>query len=202
MLVAALAALSGCAGTTVETVAIPELNAPGKLSEEQADGIRYYEAAPFLLVYTDGKGGLNSRLLFLPDLTRKKSIHPYAVLASNESTLTFTNGVLTQAKTVVDETIVPKSAVAALEKAATAALAGALNVTGVSPPSKLPPPHLYKVVIEKDSVRLVGGPGTDGSGNVRMIDVTISQPATPNIPSSAPPVGGFGPGTGNGRSGS
>lgn len=47
------------------------------MKDEDARGIRYYEGAHFLIVYTDGKGGLKAGLKFLPDLTRKRSIDPY-----------------------------------------------------------------------------------------------------------------------------
>lgn len=183
----AFTALVGCAGTNVSSIADPELGVAGKYSDEEADGIRYYESAPFLLVYTDGKGGLNSQLLFLPDLTQKRVIDPYAVLAANNSTLTFSNGVLTQGKTIVDETVVPKAVVGLLEKLATAALAGTLNAAGTTPTAQLPPPQLFKIVIDKDTARLVGGPGGDKNGQVRMIEVTISNPDKPDAQQPAKP---------------
>jgi hypothetical protein len=168
--------LTGCAGTNVARVSSPEYGVGGKVADSQANGIRYYESAPFLLVYTDGKGGLVSKLLFLPDLTRKRVIDPYATLASNNTTLTFSNGVLSQGKTVVDETLVPKAVVGALEKAATAALGGTLNAPGAPPTAQLPPPQLFKVVLTTGGARLVGGQTVDKDGRVRMIDVTISDP--------------------------
>ncbi|MDP9412553.1 MAG: hypothetical protein M3Q08_00285 [Pseudomonadota bacterium] len=173
-----LACLAGCAGTVVTPVKDGSDVASKGYADEDVDGIRYYESAPFLLVYSDGKGGLQSQLLFLPDQTRKRSIDPYAYLASNESTLVFSNGVLTQGKTVVDETVVPKAIVSALEKTATALLAGSLNAAGAGPTPQLPPPQLFRIVIEKDGARLVGGPGVDQQGQVRMIDVTVSAPGS------------------------
>lgn len=181
--------LSGCAGTNVARVSSPEYGVGGKFPDSQANGIRYYESAPFLLVYTDGKGGLVSKLMFLPDLTRKRVIDPYATLASNNTTLTFTNGVLTQGKTEVDETVVPKALVGALEKAAIAALGGTLNAPGAPPTAQLPPPQLFKIVLTGDGgARLLGGQSVDKNGQVRMIDVTISDPDKADE-KAAPPGG-------------
>lgn len=76
--------LAGCAGTSVETIADPA-------ADKEARGIRFYETAPFVLVTSDGKGGLISELIYLPDTTRKRSVRPYAFMANNNSTLTFSN---------------------------------------------------------------------------------------------------------------
>jgi hypothetical protein len=180
-----LVLIAGCAGTDVSRVTNDAYGELGKVSDTDANGIRYYESAPFLLVYSDGKGGLNSQLLFLPDVTKKRVIRPYAVLAANNSTLTFSNGVLTQGKSVVDETLVPKAIVGALEKAATAAIAASLNAVGAEATPQLPPPQLFKIVLSGGNARLVGGPGVDRNGKVRMIDVTISAPAKAEPPASA-----------------
>lgn len=177
--------LSGCAGTKVARVSNPAYNAPGKYSDAEANGIRYYESAPFLLVYSDGKGGLTSQLIFLPDLTQKRVIDPYSMLASNNSTLTFVNGVLTQGKTVVDETLFPKAVIGTLERAATALMAGTLNAAGAPPTPQLPPPQLFRIVLANGSARLVGGPGIDQDGKVRMIDVTVSNPDKPGAAAAA-----------------
>jgi hypothetical protein len=54
--VAAVAFLvSGCAGYS----AIPVNN---NEQDAKSDGVRYYEVAPFLLVYSDGKGNLTSKI--------------------------------------------------------------------------------------------------------------------------------------------
>jgi len=165
--------LSACAGTQVRPIAA---TAEGADPDGAADGIRYYEPAPFLLVYSDGKGGLQSKIVILPDLTRKRSVDPFAYLASNNSTLTFQNGMLTQAKSVIDETVVPKAVVGALEKVATGLLAGTLNDAGATPTGQLPPPQLFRIVFTDAGARLVGGPGVGSDGQPRMIDVTISAP--------------------------
>jgi hypothetical protein len=176
-LIALAIGTAGCAGTNVSRISNPDYGVGGKYSDDQADGIRYYESAPFLLVYSDGKGGVVSKLLFLPDLTRKRVIDPYATLSSNNSTLTFTNGVLTQGKTVVDETVFPKAVVGALEKVASAIVMGAFNAPGAPPTAQLPPPQLFKIVLlPHGQARLLGGQTVDKDGKVKMIDVTISKP--------------------------
>jgi hypothetical protein len=172
----AMLAIAGCAGT--DAMQVESLDA-----DNRATGIRYYETAPYLLVHTDGKGGLKSQLLFLADLTQKRSIDPFAVLASNESTLTFKNGTLSQSKTVVDETVVPKAVITAVERAAAAAISASLNDPDASATAQVPPPRLYKIVIDSEKVRLVGGTTVDASGNPDTITVTISQPAKPEKPS-------------------
>ncbi len=103
--------LIGCAGLEVE----PVLNAA---ADKAARGFRYYRSAPFLLVYTDNKGGLQTKLLYLPDPTRKMSVRPYNCLASNKATLVFDKGRLTQAKTEIDETAIPSAVITSLEKVA------------------------------------------------------------------------------------
>jgi hypothetical protein len=166
-----IALFAGCAGTTVKPAGTPD-------QDRTANGIRYYEAAPFLLVYTDGKGGAVSQLKFLPDVTTKRSIDPFAVLAQNETTLTFTNGVLSQSKTVVDETVVPKSIISALEKVATAAMsAAAADAPGGFRQADLPLPRLYKIVISGNDISLEGGESyTVGGRKLATIRAVITTP--------------------------
>ena len=140
----------GCAGISVHPVS----------DDSAARGIRYYEPAPFLLVHSDGKGGLTSSVVILPDLSRKMSARPYAVLARNDATLQFQNGMLSSSKSVADETVIPKAVVSALEKVAIAAAKAAFKTEGEEDEGvKVPPPQLFKIVIEKDRVKLLGGPG-------------------------------------------
>lgn len=187
ILVLAGMSLGGCAGTTVGP------------DDDSVDGIRYYETAPFMLVYPDGKGGLVSELQYLPDTTRLRVIKPYAYLASNDLTLAFKNGVLTQAVSVVDETAVPKKVVGALKTAAAAAV-GMLNIAGGgrSITGSVPPPVLLRVVHDPDGEwRLVGardgkeaGYGLNPAGTARMdVKVTQSQPPKPEPP-ARPKTGG------------
>jgi hypothetical protein len=53
--------LVGCAGTTVRRIQAKDpgqsTGTPnGDVEDDAAEGIKYYETAPFLLVYSDGKG--------------------------------------------------------------------------------------------------------------------------------------------------
>src|SRR5882757_10510461 len=109
--------LASCAGVNYQTIRTYGTGDPkaveANTADIAADGIRYYEQVPYLIVYSDGKGGLKSQLLYLPDTTRKKVVHPYAWMANNNLVLTFDKGVLTEGTQTIDETIVPKAAVEA-----------------------------------------------------------------------------------------
>jgi hypothetical protein len=144
-------------------------------ADNSVEGIRYYESSPYLLVYSDGKGGLVSKLIHLPDLTKKRVIQPFAYLAANNSTLTFTNGMLTQSKVVADETVVPKAVIGVLQQTAMAALGKSFNVAGAPTTPHHPPPYLFKVELSNGQAKLVGERGMDAKGNPRYIDVTVSK---------------------------
>ncbi|GGC93423.1 hypothetical protein [Undibacterium terreum] len=148
--------LAGCAG--LEVTPIPPGEA-GKTEDEKATGFRYYETSPFLLIYTDGKGGLVSKLLYLPDMTKKRSIRPYAYLSSNNTTLKFENGTLVEAKAIIDETVIPTSVISGLAKVAIAgASANAPDKT--TPTDSLPGAYLYRIVQTNDTWTLVGNQST------------------------------------------
>jgi hypothetical protein len=128
------ALLSGCAGFTTANVDTEEADA-------KARGFRYYESAPFLVVFYDGEEFLTTEVLFLPDTTRKRSIQPYSYAASNKATFTFAEGRLTGAKAVVDETVLPSAIISALEKAALADLRS--KAKEAKPEPSL---HLFRIV--------------------------------------------------------
>ncbi len=133
------ATLVGCAGTDVALVT----------DDSRARGFRYYQASPYLLIHTDNRGGLTSRVVMLPDLNRLVSLRPYASFAAIGGVYEFKNGVLTTATSDADATLVPKAVLSALEKV----------VSLLADKQKgVPPPYLYKIVIEKGSVVLRGGP--------------------------------------------
>jgi hypothetical protein len=165
--------LSGCAGLSTGSV-------PNHESDLLVGGIRYYQPARYLLLYTNSEGGFVSKLLILPDLHQKMSIRPYAIAAKNDTTLTFTNGMLDTAKAVIDQTEVPKAVIVSLEKAAAAAIKakgkGAFLAPGEEAPS-VPAPYLFKIVNTGDGWELVGGQGKDEQGNPVMIKVKVSNPA-------------------------
>lgn len=165
MLMFVLWGMTGCAGVDVERVA----------DDDKAQGYRYYEQAPFLFVRSDGKGGLTSEVIFLPDTTRKTSIRPYAYLASNNATLSFTNGVLTEANVVGDETVIPVALLDALGKAASAAIAAANAPGGAA--ATVPVPYLFKIVVDKNGIQLLGGNALDTLGTSKAT-ISVSLPTS------------------------
>ena len=149
--------LTSCAGLEVKPVT-PQ-------TESGAKGFRYYEPAPHLLVYTNNQGGLTSQILFLPDLDREMSIRPYNYLATSNVQLAFTNGMLSNTTSSIDETVIPKALISAVEKVASAAgpLAAANEATTSVPQlsnNVVPAPSIYKIVLSGDDVILVGGQGS------------------------------------------
>lgn len=155
IILGAAAIAAGCAGITAKPV--PDADA------DTTSGFRYYDTSPFLLMYTDGKGGLTSKLMYLPDTTKLRSIAPYNVLANNTTTLKFDHGRLLGAKAVVDEAAIPSAIVASLEKIAVAALkVAALNA---SPEQGIPAPYLFRIVKTSTGWDLKGGQPLDANGN-------------------------------------
>ena len=152
--------LVGCAGIYSKQVT--------PTSDKEDTGFRYYETSPFLLVHADGKGGLESKLLYLPDTTKMRSIKPYNFGAKNDVTLKFDRGRLVQAKAVVDETIIPNAVVSALEKVAIANIkAGNGDAPGI------PAPILYRIIADDKGVwKLEGEPATDINGAPVIIKFT------------------------------
>jgi hypothetical protein len=168
---AAMAALlSGCAGTHYY-----EISEQTTTDDSTVDGIRYYEPAPFILVHTNGKGGLTATTLWLPDTTRVHVVDPYAWFAKHDATYGFTNGVLTSAKSEVDETIIPLKLIEAAKAVALAAADAARS----KPSASIPPPALFRVVASGGKVYLRGGYAGDANGAYRDISITVSDPAKP-----------------------
>lgn len=143
--------VSACAGLDVKPI-----GTDAKLDKD-ARGFRYYQPAPFLFIYSDGKGGIVSQIKFLPDTTQKMSAQPYAYLSSNESTLQFDAGILTVASVVVDETVVPSAALDSLAKTLGAAAKAALNAPQATQEAIVPVPYLFKIVLNGDNIELRGG---------------------------------------------
>lgn len=154
---ASLLALAGCAKLTHQPVA-EFADSPG--------GIPYYEGAHYLLVHTDGKGSVVSKLMFLPDLNRKRVARPKQIFARLDTTLKFSNGVLTKSRAEGDTTAVPKAVIEAIGRVAPAlaSLANRVEGDGGKDGHTLPPPHLYRVTWDAGKLRLVGGPGTETIG--------------------------------------
>src|SRR5262249_34910541 len=150
-IVIAAAAVTGCATVTHHHIATDD-------DDLKDTGIRYYGTSPYLLVYSNGKGGIVTQLMFLPDPAKKMSASPKATLADVDATLDFDHGMLTSAKVTGDATAVPPAIAKAVEAIAPALLA-ALNETATEKELIVPAPHIYKVVVEGSTVSFLGGKG-------------------------------------------
>lgn len=170
-LVVMAALLTGCAGYT----AGPILN---NKQDAKADGVRYYEIAPFLLVYSDGKGNLTSQIVMMPDTSKKMTLDLYAIAANNDSTLNFENGVLTSSKFILDSSEVPQSLIATIQTLGTAAVSAAFNEPELGTTRRIPAPYLFKIVIDNDGTRLVGGQGVGPDGKPLVVRVSVTGEAT------------------------
>ena len=149
--------VTGCAGLEMRNIV-------SDTDDNIALGFRYYDTSPFLLIYTDGKGGLKSEILYLPDSTKKHSIRPYSYGATNDATFTFKEGRLTGAKATVDETVLPVAAVSALEKVATS-LVKAANAGNEG----IPGPYLFRIRKEGAEWKLTGGQAINQNGGLSVI---------------------------------
>lgn len=124
--------------------------------DESAQGIRYYDASPYVLVYANAGGGLTSEIVYLADPFRLMSAQPKQFLSTLDVTLSFENGVLTQSKAVGDGSIVPAAILQAAKTAATAILA-----EPSSSAEQLPPVHIFKIIqAHNGEFLLVGGPAS------------------------------------------
>jgi hypothetical protein len=130
-----------------------------------ATGIRYYENSPYLLVYSDGKGGLRWQIRYLPDQSRVMTVKPTIVGGRTEMTLYFQNGVLSSTSVVGDSTELPKAVIAAVQSAIPLLAAAAPKVDG------FPAPYLYKIVVDGANIKFIGGQGDTS------IQVPINQGA-------------------------
>ncbi|MDC8757056.1 hypothetical protein [Janthinobacterium fluminis] len=148
--------LAGCAGVEVQSI-------PDAAADAAATGLRYYDTSPFLLVYTDAKGGLRSELLYLADTSKKRAIRPYSYAAANDATLRFDHGRLLEAKAVVSEAAIPLGVLAALEKVAVAGSKGA------NAADQIPAPYLFRIVKKNGSWKLSGGQALDLNGQPALI---------------------------------
>ena len=145
-------ALCGCASVRHRPVL-------SDAEDRTANGIRYYRCSAYLLVHADAKGGLVSEILMLPDPNKKMSATPRHFFSKVETTLDFDGGVLTSGKGVSGANTLPKAAIDAVKTLAPSVLA-ALNRAG-NVDYEVPPPSIYKIVVDEQGVKLVGGPGTD-----------------------------------------
>lgn len=164
----------GCAGMDV----VP-ISSEGK-SDECARGVRYYGSSTYLLVHTDNSGGLTTKILQLPDTTKKMSLRPYVVMATAETTLDFDNGVLTKSTARFDSTAVPAAVVKAAEQVAIAFAKSAFNIATAEDASRtVAVPYLFKFVIEGEGDhkewKLKGGQGVGPEGKPIVLKLTVQS---------------------------
>jgi hypothetical protein len=126
-----------------------------QLEPSNSTGIRYYRNAPYLLVYSDGKGGLKWQIIYLPDQSQIMSATPSIVGGRTEMTLYFQNGTLASASTIGDTTALPRSIVSAVQSALPLL---AMAAAGPTQPG-FPAPFLYKIVVRDSVVNFIGGQG-------------------------------------------
>ncbi len=123
----------------------------------EGTGIRYYEQSPYLLIYSNSKGGLKWQITYLPDQTKKMMASPQVVGGRSELTMFFQNGVLTGSAEAGDTTAIPKAAIAALQSVVPLLAAMAAPTSGT-----VPPPYIYKIVVKNGSLNFIGGKGDVG----------------------------------------
>lgn len=157
LLVAVCCLVAGCAA-----------NVTHQRDSADATGIRYYENSPYLIVYSDGKGGLRWQIRYLPDQSRLMTVTPIIAGGRTEMTLYFQNGVLASASAFGDSTELPKAIITAVQSAVPLLLAAA----GPGQDG-FPAPYLYKIVVDGEKLNFIGGQGNS------KIQVPINVGVTP-----------------------
>lgn len=165
-----LVLLTGCAGYSVTPINDVD-------SDAKADGVRYYEPALFLLVYSDGRGNLTSQILTMPDTSKKMVINLHAFAAKNNSTLTFSNGILTSSKMELDSTAVPSKIISTIQALGVAAISSAYNSPQAGSTRVIPAPYLFKIVVDNNGTRLVGGQGVGADSKPITIQISVTKEA-------------------------
>ena len=148
----ATATLSACATVTHRHITDPNADA-------SSTGIRYYGTSPYIIAYSDGKGGVVvSDILHLPDPAKKMSAEATTQLAEVGATMEFDRGVLTSATATADATTVPTAVLKAIEKLAPALIAAMDDpAKRKADPFQIPGPSIYKIVVKGGEPYLVGG---------------------------------------------
>lgn len=128
--------MAGCANTTFKVAAHGETN-----------GIRYFAPASFILIKPDyTKSTATVEFLTLPDTTRLFAVDTYSWLASNNTKIDFTNGMIAKAVSDTDSVKVPVATLQAISasvqqamKAAAAAAAASAAKSAARKKTTLPP---------------------------------------------------------------
>lgn len=145
----------GCAGVSYRAL--------DASSDQRARGFRYYDTSPYLLVRTDGKGGLESSLEYLPDLGKLRHARPFQFLAANKSTFDFSEGTLSSGTSEGDGTAVPAAFLDAATKVASAALKAGADDPAAAKSGEgsgtAPRVYLFKIKQEGATWTLIGDSG-------------------------------------------
>lgn len=159
VLISFISLMVGCAKTTVEHFNVGNLK---EIKEEkQNKGIRYYENAPYILVYSE-KGHYSSSFVWLPDTTSISAATPTEFLASNKLNMDFTEGVLTLAQSIGDSTKIPSAFISVAKDVALAAAkasAAANTLYSAPTPQNVNEPivYLYRIDIDKNGKPVLYG---------------------------------------------
>ncbi len=137
---ACLCGTAGCATVTHHRI-------QGSQDDEADSGVRYLGTSPYLIAYSDGKGGILTQVAYLPDPNKKMSATPKTTLADVDSTLEFDRGVLTSSVSKGDATAVPIAIAKAVEAFAPALLA-AMGRAKETKDYTVPAPYIFKIVVE------------------------------------------------------
>ncbi len=147
-----------------------------RLSSEDdvgANGIRYYGSSLYLLLYSDGKGGIVTELHEYPDQTKLMEAKPKYIAASSNMTLECSNGMLTKTVETGDGTAVPVAVLKAIETVADKTLSALSEAGDTKERHSLPPPYLYKIVADQDGVQFLGGqPDHPKAIYVTLVEIT------------------------------
>jgi len=168
MLTIILASLILGCSATIKHVPIKDDDA-----DKSADGIRYYQASPYLLVYSNSKGGLKWEILYLPDQTKKMTVTPKVTGGRSEVALFFKNGVFTGSTVLGDTTELPKAVIAAVQSAIPLLTTLLLAPIEEERP-KVPAPYLYRIIVKGKEVIFIGEKGS--------VDIIVPIPEKETIP--------------------
>lgn len=151
--------LAGCAGVDYTT------NTKTLKTGDDLGGIPYYEPARYLLVNSDGKGGLNWQIIALPDQSTLHVAKPYEFISKLETSYTISNGMLTE----VSETVDTSAGIKAIGEAVKAFLP--LLMAGANAPKvELPAFQLFRIQVVGSKVKFI-----PVKGNVQSVEFPGSK---------------------------
>lgn len=149
-----------------------ELNRVHAATNERRDedlcGFRFYQPSTYLLVYSDGRGGIKWELHQLPDPSKTLSAQPYNYMSTLDLTLEFDNNfILSSVKEVADTAVVPETIIKQIAELAPALLGAAIVESADR--QTFPAPLLFKLVTVEGELRLVGAGSTPNDINVTVL---------------------------------